>query len=183
MEQVSKTTKMIYIAVMAVFMAICAWITIPGIVPFTLQTFALYFGLWVFGGKYATYSLILYIIMGSVGIPVFSGFKGGVGVIIGPTGGYILGFILLTGIIWIYEKITKRISDIVKSSLMIAGTLFCYLCGSIWYMNILDVPFGKEGFVSVMMICVVPYLIPDAVKFVLAKLVGKRVSKRIDFVR
>lgn len=183
MEKTGKTTKMIYIAVMTVFMAICSWITIPGIVPFTLQTFALYFGLWILGGKYTTYSLILYIIMGCVGVPVFSGFKGGVGVIIGPTGGYIVGFILLTGIMWIYEKITKKESDVVKISLIIIGTLLCYLCGLMWYMYVSGVPFGKEGFVSVMMICVVPYMIPDALKIVLAKIVGKRVNKRIDFVR
>lgn len=183
MEQLSKTAKMIYIAVIAVFMAICSWITIPGIVPFTLQTFALYVGLWVVGGKYTTSSLILYIIMGCVGVPVFSGFKGGVGVIMGPTGGYIFGFILLTAIIWIYEKIAKKESDVIKISLMIIGTLLCYFCGSMWYMYVSGVPFGKEGFVSVMMICVVPYLIPDALKFVLAKIVGKRVNKRIYFVR
>ena len=183
MYSISKTKKMIYISMMTVVMAICSLITIPGAVPFTLQTMAVFMGIWIIGGKYMTYSLILYMIMGSIGVPVFSGFKGGIGVILGPTGGYIVGFVLITGGVWIYEKITDDISDKIQIIIMIAGMLLCYFCGTVWYMYVMKITINGEGISSILMICVVPYILPDTIKFILAKIIGKRVKRHIDFVR
>ena len=84
-----KTTDLVFIAAGAALITICSWISIPTAVPFTLQTFAVFVVLLILGGERGTLSTIVYVIMGAVGIPVFSGFKGGLGVLFGKTGGYI----------------------------------------------------------------------------------------------
>ena len=82
-----KTLDMAYIGLFAVVIAICSWISIPTVVPFTLQTFAVFLAVAVLGGKRGTLSVIVYVLLGAVGLPVFSGFKGGIGVLLNTTGG------------------------------------------------------------------------------------------------
>ena len=88
-----KTKMMVMTALMAVIITICSWISIPLVVPFTLQTFAIFFALVFLGGTYGTISITVYILLGIIGVPVFSGFKSGIAAITGPTGGYIVGFV------------------------------------------------------------------------------------------
>lgn len=95
---------MAYIGLFAVVIAICSWISIPTVVPFTLQTFAVFLTVSVLGGKRGTLSVIIYVLLGAVGLPVFSGFKGGVGALLNTTGGYIIGFIFSALIMWAFEK-------------------------------------------------------------------------------
>ena len=92
-KAVSKLTYAAFTALTAAIIAVCAWITVPGPVPFTMQTFGVFLALRLLGGKRGSISVALYILLGAAGLPVFSGFKAGIGVLIGPTGGYILGFI------------------------------------------------------------------------------------------
>ena len=87
----SKTYDIVYIAVFAVIMAICSWISIPAAVPFTLQTFGVFVAVGVLGGKRGTLSILVFILLGAIGVPVFAGFSGGIGVLAGTTGGYIIG--------------------------------------------------------------------------------------------
>ena len=89
----SKTYDIVYIAVFAVIMAICSWISIPAAVPFTLQTFGVFVAVGVLGGKRGTLSILVFILLGAIGVPVFAGFSGGIGVLAGTTGGYIIGFL------------------------------------------------------------------------------------------
>ena len=93
------TKEIVLTALMAVIMAVCSWISIPTEVPFTLQTFAVFCALLLLGGRNGFFSVLVYILLGAVGIPVFAGFSGGMGVILGTTGGYIVGFLpgLLAG--------------------------------------------------------------------------------------
>ena len=88
-----KTYDMALTAMGAVMLAICSWISVPTAVPFTMQTFGLFFILDVLGGKRATGAVFVYILLGAAGLPVFAGFTGGVGVLAGATGGYIIGFL------------------------------------------------------------------------------------------
>lgn len=171
---------MTYIGIMSVIIIICSWINVPGVIPFSLQTFALYFGIWVIGGKLTTYSLMVYIAMGIVGLPVFAGFRGGIGVILGPTGGYICGFVVMTGLVWIYEKEKGNVSDKIKMFLIILGTIVCYVFGTVWYFILMRTSIERESIISVLMVCVVPYIIPEVVKIYLAKAVGKRVRPHIN---
>ena len=96
-----RTLDMAYIALFAVLMAVCAWITIPMTVPFTLQIFAVFAALATLGGHRGTYAVAVYLLLGAVGVPVFSGFRGGIGVLLDTTGGYIIGFVAAALVYWL----------------------------------------------------------------------------------
>ena len=96
----TKTRDLVFIALAAALITVCSWISIPLTVPITLQTFAIFTVVGLLGMRRGTIAVLIYILLGAVGIPVFSGFKGGIGALLGNTGGYIIGFIfsaLLTG--------------------------------------------------------------------------------------
>jgi biotin transport system substrate-specific component len=164
---------MIYIALMAVVIALCSWLSVPAAIPFTMQTFAVFCALLLLGGKRGFFAVCLYILLGAVGLPVFSGFRGGIGVLLGPTGGYILGFLLTAVLYWLLEK---KVRPLVP---LIAGLLLCYLFGTLWFVYVYSSG-GKEiGFGAALGLCVVPYLIPDAIKLLLAFVVARRVNKAV----
>ena len=106
----SKVIDMVYIAMGATLIAICSWISIPTAVPFTLQTFAVFFVLLLLGGERGTLAILIYILLGAVGAPVFAGFNGGIGVLLGNTGGYILGFLFVGLIYMLFTKLFKKFS-------------------------------------------------------------------------
>ena len=97
-----KTKDIVFIGIFAALMAICSWISIPTTVPFTLQTFAVFMAVGVLGGKRGTLSVLVYILLGAIGVPVFAGFAGGLGILTGSTGGYILGFLFSALIMWVF---------------------------------------------------------------------------------
>ena len=99
------TRDLCFCAIGAALIAVCAWISIPAEVPFTLQTFAIFAVCGLLGGRRGTVSVLVYLLLGAVGLPVFSGFRGGLGALLGTTGGYILGFLALA-----LEKIEKVLS-------------------------------------------------------------------------
>ena len=117
-------------ALFSVFITLCAWIQIPLAVPITLQTFGIFLSLLVLGGYYGTISVLAYIFLGLVGLPVFSGFAGGVAALLGASGGYILGFLCLALIYWIFEKVfSKKAADYIALPI---GLIICYLLGAFW---------------------------------------------------
>ena len=89
---------MIYIALMAVVLALCSWISVPSVVPFTMQTFAVFCALLLLGGRRGFFAVLLYILLAAVGLPVLSGFRGGIGALLGPTGGY-AGYTVLSKLV------------------------------------------------------------------------------------
>ena len=91
-KQKIKTLDMVYIAVFAVLIAICTWISIPAVVPFTMQTFAIFLTVGVLGGKRGSLAILIYLLLGAIGMPVFSGFQSGISAILGKTGGYRIYF-------------------------------------------------------------------------------------------
>lgn len=104
----SKTYDLVYIAVFAVLMAVCSWISVPTAVPFTLQTFAVFMAVGVLGGRRGTMSVALYIILGAVGVPVFAGMTGGIGILTGTTGGYIVGFLFSALVMWAMKRFPEK---------------------------------------------------------------------------
>ena len=130
MKETILIRDMIYVSLMSVVIALCSWISVPSVIPFTMQTFALFCALLLLGGKRGFFSVALYILLGAFGLPVFSGFQGGIGVLLGPTGGYIIGFLLSALLFLLLEK---RISDLV---LLILGLLVCYLFGTLWFVYV-----------------------------------------------
>lgn len=177
-KQRSKTFDMVYIAVFAVLMAICSWISIPTVVPFTLQTFAVFLAVGVLGGKRGSMAVLIYILLGAVGIPVFAGFQGGIGVIVGNTGGYIIGFIFSALVMWAMEKLLGKKTWVLALS-MVLGLIVCYAIGTVWFMVVYAKNSGPVGLATVLGWCVIPFIVPDLIKIALALLLSKRLAKII----
>ena len=159
-------------AAFAAFIAVCSIISIPvGAVPVTLQTFAVFFAAAMLGAKRGTLSVLVYALLGAVGLPVFSGMTGGFGVIAGPTGGYIIGFIPAAVIVGAAaDRYDRRALPLAVS--MALGSAVCYAVGTVWFMLLM-----KRGIGETLLVCVVPFLIPDAVKIALAVLLSNRLSR------
>ena len=167
---------MTYISVGAVILTVCSWITVPFAVPFTMQTFAVFALLLVTGGKKGTASILLHLLIGCAGLPVFSGFGGGFSHLLGPTGGYLVGF-LLTGILYmIFEKTVKGKRTVFTVLLLASGLLLCYVCGTVWFAAVYGSEGEKTGFAVAVSTCVLPYVLPDSLKLALAVQVGKRLQ-------
>ena len=176
--QRSKTYDIVYIAVFAVIMAICSWISIPAAVPFTLQTFGVFIAAGVLGGKRGTLSVLVFILLGAVGIPVFANFSGGIGVLAGPTGGYIIGFLFSALVMWAMEKLPgkKSIMQIVS---MVVGLVVCYAFGTVWFMVVYGKANGPVGLVTALGWCVFPFIIPDLIKIALAYVLSRKLRKYV----
>ena len=172
------TTDMAYIAIGAVLIAICSWISIPVIVPFTLQTFAVFLLIMLLGGMKATISVAVYILVGAVGVPVFAGFGAGVGVLFGKTGGYIIGFLLMGPIFSLMTKLFGK-KLLVQIIALVTGLLVCYAFGTAWFMYIYMRDTGDVGLMTVLSWCVFPYIIPDAAKMAVAVLISRKFGGRI----
>ena len=175
----SKTIlNLAYIAMGAALIALCAWITIPvGPVPFTMQTFAVITVAGIFGWKRGTLSVLVYIALGALCPPVFSGFKGGLGALAGVTGGYIVGFIFTALIVGLISSRTKKIVPLALA--MLGGILCCYAFGTAWFMVVYTRSTGAIGLISVLSKCVFPYILPDIIKIALGILLTKRLHKYI----
>ena len=163
--------SMTYVSIMSVMIAICAWLTIPAPVPFTMQTFGVFFALLFLGGKRGIAAILLYLILGAAGLPVFSGFSGGIGHILGATGGYMLGFLIIGIIYAAFEKITKSKKVLIFS--LIPGLMLCYIFGTLWF----SVYKGNISFLPALTVCVLPFIVPDLIKLALAVIVSERIKK------
>lgn len=172
------TTDIAYMGLFVALITICSWISIPFTVPVTLQTFAMFAALSILGTKRAVWTVVIYIILGVIGCPVFTGFKGGFGAIFGTTGGYIIGFIFA---IFISGKLIDRFGkkDWIKFLAMFAGLLVCYAFGTFWFINVYSHTNENIGIAATLLYCVVPFIIPDIIKIIMALLLSKRVKKFI----
>ena len=172
----NKTHDMVFIAVFAVLMAMCSWISIPMAVPFTLQTFGVFIAVGILGGKNGTLAVLIYIILGAIGVPVFAGFQGGIGVLAGSTGGYIVGFLFSALVMWAMEKFLGR-KPVVQILSMVLGLIVCYAIGTVWFMVVYTNNSGAVGLGTVLGWCVIPFIIPDLVKIALAFVLSRRLRK------
>ena len=171
----TKVLDMVYIAIGAALITICSWINIPTAVPFTLQTFAVFFVLLTLGGERGTIATLVYVLLGAIGVPVFAGFSGGIGVLLGNTGGYIIGF-LFTGLIYIlFTKLFGK-NIVIKIVALVIGLAVCYAFGTAWFMNVYIKSSGEVGLLTVLGWCVFPFIIPDLLKLVLAVVISKRIE-------
>ena len=182
------TYNMVLEAICAALIAICSWISIPfAQIPFTLQTMAVFIVLMTIGGKRGFVSIICYLLLGAVGVPVFAGFKGGFAVLLGPTGGFLVGFIVVALVYWLLsEKVFGRFMTSYGKRLVfnIIIALICevvmYAVGVAWFMTVYTPDTGRVGLIFALTACCFPYIIPDLVKLVLASLIS---SKGYSLVR
>ncbi len=173
-----RVVDLTYMAVGAALTAVCSWISIPSTVPFTLQTFAVFCVLSLLGGKRGTVSIIIYILLGAVGMPVFAGFTGGIGILLGTTGGYIIGFILMGLLFWLAEHFFGNVLP-VRIVSMLAGLLVCYAFGTGWFLWVYARQSGAIGIGTALSWCVLPFILPDLAKMALAVGIAGRVKKFI----
>ena len=165
--------NMVRCALAAALMCVCAWIAIPaGDTVFTMQTFAVFLTLYLLGGKWGTAAIAVYLLLGVVGLPVFTGFRGGLGTLLGATGGYLTGFLFCGLCYWLLGG--KK----VRLWVMLPGLFLCYLFGTLWY----SYGYLSGNQMSVWLVigrCVLPYLLPDGVKLVLAWSLARRLKPHI----
>ena len=177
-----RTVDLAYIAVGAALIAACSWISIPLTVPFTLQTFAVFFILAALGGRRGTFSILIYILLGAIGVPVFAQFTSGIGILLGSTGGYIFGF-LLTGIV--YLVLTKLFGEklFVEIIALLLGLALCYAFGTAWFMFVYARANGAVGLGTVLSWCVFPFILPDLIKLGIALTAARRVQPMLSGIR
>ena len=171
----TKTYEITITALMAAVTCILAPLSIPiGPVPISFTNLAIYLSLYLLGWKKGTISYLIYLLIGLVGIPVFSSFTSGPGKLFGPTGGYLIGFIplaLIAGFFIDHFRNKKALCFLG----MILGTAVCYALGTAW----LAVQ-AHMGFQAALMAGVIPFLPGDFIKMLLALLIAPQIRKQLD---
>ena len=160
-----KVKDLVYIAIFTSIICAMSLISIPTTVPFTLQTLGVFLCVYMLKPTDALISVSLYVLLGAIGLPVFSNFRSGFGVLVGPTGGYIFAFILMP----VFGYFIKN-----KTITCIVGLIVCYFIGSLWFLF-----FNTSGITSIwkiLTICVLPFIIPDILKMLLAYFLHKRLE-------
>ena len=175
-KKINKTKDIVFIAMFAVLIVVCSWISIPSVVPFTMQTFAVYLTLNYLGAKRGTVSIFIYLCLGLIGVPVFANFNSGIGALFGVTGGYMLGWLLSGLVMWLSEKLlgTKIWAQAIS---MLAGLIVCYIAGTAWFMVVYARNTGPIEIWSALLWCVIPFMIPDFLKLGLALWLSQRLKK------
>ena len=172
-----------YIAVSTAFLSVSAWVAVPvGGIPITLQTLVLCLSASLLGAKRGMLATLAYLLLGLVGVPVFAGFTGGVGVLLSPTGGYLVGFLPLS--LWVGlagEKLLERENGKLLLGLcMGGGVLLCYATGTVWFVVLMAQNSARVGLWSALLTCVLPYLPFDIVKIFIAVLSTQKLRKIIN---
>lgn len=173
----TKTYSLTVTALMAAVTCVLAPLSIPiGPVPISLTNFVIYLSLYVLDWKKGTVSYLIYLLLGLVGLPVFSGFTGGLGKLAGPTGGYIIGFIPMAIIAGLaIDKYQKRWIHLVG---MMIGTVICYAFGTVWFCL-------QSGTASAaaLSICVFPFIPGDLIKMLIAISFAPKIREKLDMVK
>ena len=143
-----------------------------------MQTFAVFCSLNLLGGKKGTIAVIVYLLIGAIGVPVFSGFKSGYAILIGPTGGYMLGFIFM-GLIFIVGEILGKGKLKVRIVSMVLGLIVCYAFGTAWFMVVYTNNTGAIGLGTALSWCVIPFIVPDICKMILAIVLSEKLRKEL----
>ena len=172
-----RTRDLAYIGVFTALMAVCSWISIPTTVPFTLQTMAVFLAVGILGGKRGTLAVLAFILLGAVGAPVFAGFTGP-SILLGTTGGYIIGFLFAALLMWAMERFLGTGLWVLGVS-MVLGLLVCYAFGTVWFMVVY--PMGGEavGLWTALTWCVFPYVGFDALKIALALVLTAQLRRHV----
>ncbi|MCB5920796.1 biotin transporter BioY [Mediterraneibacter faecis] len=179
-NQKIRTKQMVLIALMTAVTCVLGPLSIPlpfSPVPISLTNFAIFLAIFVLGMKSGTISFIIYLLLGAIGVPVFSSFRGGLQVLAGPTGGYLIGFIFLALIMgFALEHFDRKLVPTIIG--MIIGMAVCYAFGTVWLAKLLSLSF-KEG----LMMGVIPYLAGDAAKIIIAAIVGPKLYGATQKIR
>ena len=168
------TYQMAVTAVMAAVLCVLGPLTVPiGAIPISLANFVICLTAWLLGPKFGTLSVAVYLCIGLIGVPVFSGYGAGLAKLAGPTGGYLVGYLLLALIGGLFIEKSNG-NPVVSGIGLVLGDAACYVLGTIWFMILTG-----ADLVSALGWCVLPYLPGDAVKIVLAAALTIQLDKRL----
>lgn len=170
----TKIKNMLYCALFACLVTILAQIQIalPTLVPINLQTLGIYLVSLLLKPKLAFISILVYVFMGAIGLPVFSGFSGGLASILGPSGGYIFGFPIMALVTSLIVKRNQKL--LFKIIALIIGTAVCYLIGTLWFIYTTN-----TSLVSALTMCVIPFLPGDTLKIIISIILTNRLNNKI----
>lgn len=171
-----KLNKLILCAFFAAFTAVCSQIAIPlpfTPVPINLATLSVFLSGIFLGAKYGTLSQIVYLLLGLVGLPVFSHFSSGPAIVFGPTGGYLIGYALAAFLIGLLTQKHRKFCTAFFPLVLILsfGLLLCYIAGTLWFMYL-----TKTNLLPALSLCVLPFLPGDALKIIAATLLAKKLD-------
>jgi biotin transport system substrate-specific component len=168
------------IALMAAIICVLSpWsISIPfSPIPITLGSFAIYMTAYVLDAKRSVVACALYLLLGLVGLPVFSGFSSGPAKLLGPTGGYLIGYLFVAFIMgFVIENFPNKV--VIHFVGFLASTAILYLFGTVWLQQLMGITFGEA-----LAMAVIPYIPLDLVKIVIACIVGPMIRKRLVAMR
>lgn len=169
------TFQLVLCALFAALTAVLAQFSIPiGPVPISLATFSVYLAGGILGAAGGAVSLALYLLIGAVGLPVFAGFSSGFSTIAGPTGGYLIGYVVCAWIVGLLvHRFGRKTLPLVLS--MVLGTAALYFLGTVWFMFL-----TKRGIVESLSLCVFPFLIGDAAKIAGSAVIIPQLGKALD---
>jgi biotin transport system substrate-specific component len=166
---------MIYASLFGAVTAAGAYLIIPfPLVPLTLQTLFLNLAAALLGGRLGALSQVIYILLGIIGLPVFAGGKGGIGVLIGPTGGYLIGFVVAAYVVGKLIEIKERAGFVWVAFSMVVGLVVIYLLGVIQLSIVAKLTIRKAVSVGVL-----PFLAGDALKIIVATLIALKIRDQI----
>ena len=175
-----KAKDLAYIAMCTALIVVCSWITVPiPAMQFTLQVFAVAFTAYFLGAKRAVFAVLAFLLLGLVGVPVFSNFNAGVGAFAGPTGGFLVGFIPFTLIISIASHLGKEkvVNQVIGG---VIGHIALYITGDLWLVFVQGFSSGDEFFSKLWaaVVLMLPYYAIDIIK-IIAALFLARLLKRV----
>lgn len=179
MNKYSSTSKLIICALFTALTAVGAYLSLPlpfTPVPVTLATLAAMLSGALLGSKYGSISQLVYIFIGAIGVPVFHNFTAGLGIITGPTGGYLIGYVVIAFCAGLYSKTSRPESSNLSSTLKLilfltVGNILCYAAGTLWFVISTD-----SSVVAALLSCIVPFIPGDILKILVAAFLTKRLQ-------
>ena len=168
------TRELTKIALFAALLSVSAFIYIPLPVPITMQTLVMFAALFILGGRGGSIAIFVYILLGALGLPVFSGFSGGISRLFDATGGYILGMLIASLSWWLLDTLLPK-KELFKIINSVISLLVIYLFGTLWFAFMYTD--GDKTLGAVLLACVVPFIVPDIIKLYLAYYISKKIPK------
>ena len=174
MEKKLTTYQMAVTALMAAVMCVLGPLTVPiGAVPISLANFVICLTAWLLGPKFGTLSVAVYLCIGLIGVPVFSGYGAGLAKLAGPTGGYLVGYLLLALIGGLLIEKSNG-NPVVSGIGLVLGDAACYVLGTAWFVFQMQCELGYA-----LSVCVYPFIALDLAKIVVSCVVGALLRKRL----
>ena len=169
------TYQMAVTALMAAVLCVLGPLSVPiGAIPISLSNFVICLAAWLLGARFGTLSVAIYLAIGLVGVPVFSGYGAGIAKLAGPTGGYLVGYLLMAFIGGLFIEKSKG-QPVVSAVGLILGDAACYVLGTAWFVFQMKCELGYA-----LAVCVYPFIVWDLAKIVVTCLLGTLLRKRLE---